>query len=69
MIAQTLWKLSTMWHLDYHDMHGYESDTMLGRYLGKMQWLYPYIGFDYHYKMEGGPKNIFGSEKRIGLPS
>ncbi len=21
-----------------------------------------YVGFDYHYKTEGGPKNIFGSE-------
>jgi hypothetical protein len=53
-----------MWHLGYHDMHGYESETMIGRYLGRMQWLYPYIGFDYHYKVEGGPKNIFGSEEK-----
>ena len=64
MLAQTRWKLSTMWHLGYHDMHGYESETMIGRYLGKMQWLYPYVGFDYHYKMEGGPKNIFGNDEK-----
>ena len=64
MVAQTRWKVSTMWHLGYHDMHGYESETMIGRYLGKMQWLYPYAGFDYHFKMEGGPKNIFGSEAK-----
>ncbi len=64
MFANTRYKLSTMWHLGYHDMHGYESETMFGRYLGKMQWWYPYIGFDYHYKMEGGPKNIFGSEEK-----
>ena len=51
-----------MWHLGYHDMHGYESETMIGRYLGRMQWWFPYIGFDYHYKMEGGPKNLFGNE-------
>jgi hypothetical protein len=63
MFAQTRWKISTLWHLGYHDTHGYESETMLGRYMGKMQWLYPYVGFDYHYKIEGGPKNIFGSEK------
>ncbi len=70
MLAQTRWKLSTVWHLGYHDEHGYESETMLGRYLGKMQWWYPYAGFDYHYKktgtmhMEGGliGKNIFGNE-------
>jgi hypothetical protein len=64
MFAQTRWKLSTLWHLGYHDMHGYESETMLGRYLGRMQWWYPYVGFDYHYKMEGGPKNIFGGEEK-----
>ena len=64
MIANTRWKISTLWHLGYHDMHGYESETMIGRYFGKMQWLYPYIGFDYHYKMEGGPKNIFGNEEK-----
>ncbi len=64
MIANTRWKISTLWHLGYHDMHGYESETMIGRYFGKMQWLYPYIGFDYHYKMEGGPKNIFGGEEK-----
>ena len=63
MIANTRWKINTLWHLGYHDMHGYESETMVGRYLGRMQWWFPYIGFDYHYKMEGGPKNIFGSEK------
>jgi CopA family copper-resistance protein len=64
MLANTRWKASTMWHLGYHDMHGYESETMIGRYLGRMQWWYPYIGFDYHYKKEGGTKNIFGSETR-----
>lgn len=64
MFAGTRYKLSTMWHLGYHDMHGYESETMFGRYLGKMQWWYPYIGFDYHFKMEGGPKNWFGNEEK-----
>jgi len=64
MLANTRWKLSTLWHLGYHDMHGYESETMFGRYLGRMQWWYPYVGFDYHYKMEGGPKNIFGNEEK-----
>ncbi len=64
MLANTRYKLSEMWHLGYHDMHGYESETMFGRYLGRMQWLYPYVGFDYHYKIEGGPKNIFGGEEK-----
>jgi len=71
MFANTRWKLSTLWHLGYHSEHGFESETMLGRYIGRMQWLYPYIGFDYHYKTEGpvangifdwmhSPRNIFG---------
>ena len=64
MFAQTRWKASTLWHLGLHDMHGYESETTIGRYLGRMQWWYPYIGFDYHYKTEGGPKNIFGNEEK-----
>jgi len=64
MFANTRWKASTQWHLGYQDIHGYESETMLGRYLGRMQWWYPYVGFDYHYKVEGGPKNIFGSEEK-----
>ncbi|CAN5902155.1 hypothetical protein BH11BAC7_BH11BAC7_23710 [soil metagenome] len=75
MFAQTRWKLETMWHLGYHDMHGYESETMLGRYIGKMQWIYPYAGFDYHYKKDGAPsdnffnlesspRNIFGSDAK-----
>jgi len=73
MIANTRWKLETMWHLGYHPDHGYESETMLGRYLGKMQWWHVYVGFDYHYKKEseadhdlnsqgGSPENIFGDE-------
>ena len=69
MFAGTRWKASTIWHLGLHDMHGYESETMIGRYIGKMQWIYPYIGFDYHYKMEGEfAKNIFdlkGTQKNI----
>ena len=75
MIAQTRWKISTLWHLGYRGMHGYESETMVGRYVGRMQWWYPYVGFDYHYKKEGSPaknildfnnspKNIFGNEEK-----
>ncbi len=64
MLAQTRWRLSTLWHVGFHDRHGYESETMLGRYMGRNQWLFPYVGFDYHFKKEGGPKNIFGNEEK-----
>ena len=29
-----------------------------------MQWLYPYVGYDRHYKIDEGPKNIFGSDEK-----
>jgi hypothetical protein len=64
MWANTRWKIGTLWHLGLHAHHGYESETTVGRYLGKMQWLFPYIGFDYHFKkpdpMEA--RNIFGND-------
>lgn len=62
MLSQTRWRVNAIWHLGFHDEHGYETEIMVGRYLGRMQWWFPYVGFDYHYKIEGGPKNIFGSE-------
>jgi FtsP/CotA-like multicopper oxidase with cupredoxin domain len=67
MLAQTRWQASTLWNLGLNNMHGYESETMVGRYLGRMQWWFPYIGFDYHYKVRGGPKNIFGGEEKTWL--
>ncbi|MDR6945390.1 multicopper oxidase domain-containing protein [Mucilaginibacter pocheonensis] len=60
-IANTRWKLSTLWHLGINSRDGYESETMIGRYFGRMQWLYAYGGFDYHYKKDSEQeKNLFG---------
>jgi hypothetical protein len=41
------------WRLGYNDMHGYETETHIGRYIGKMQWLMPFIGFDWRYRKMG----------------
>jgi CopA family copper-resistance protein len=65
MLANTRWELSTEWRLGYNDMHGYEVETHLGRYFGKMQWLMPFIGFDYRYRKMGLDEqetNLFGQE-------
>ncbi len=63
VLANTRWQISTMWHLGRNSSDSYESETMLGRYLGKMQWWFPYVGFDFHFKTSSsGRKNIFGSE-------
>jgi hypothetical protein len=65
MFQNARWSLGTEWRLGYNDMHGYEVETHLGRYLGKMQWLMPFIGFDWRYRKMGideHEKNIFGQK-------
>jgi len=63
MLQNTRWSIGSEWRLGFNDMHGYESETHIGRYIGKMQWLMPFIGFDWRYrKLEKGEseKNLFG---------
>ncbi len=63
MLQNTRWSIGTEWRLGYNDHHGYETETHLGRYIGKMQWLMPFIGFDWRYRsMSLGEqeKNLFG---------
>lgn len=63
MLMNARWGLGTEWRLGYNDMHGYEVETHLGRYIGKMQWLMPFVGFDWRYRkmgMDEHEKNLFG---------
>jgi FtsP/CotA-like multicopper oxidase with cupredoxin domain len=63
MIQNTRWSIGTEWRLGYNDMHGYETETHVGRYIGKMQWIMPFIGFDWRYRKMGHneiEKNLFG---------
>jgi CopA family copper-resistance protein len=65
MLGNTRWSIGTEWRLGYNDHHGYETETHIGRYIGKMQWLMPFVGFDWRYrKMKEGEmeKNLFGQE-------
>ncbi|MGH2667167.1 multicopper oxidase domain-containing protein [Flavobacterium sp.] len=62
MLGNTRWNIGTEWRLGYSKMHGYETETHIGRYLGKMQWIMPFVGFDWRYReMEEGEmeKNLF----------
>lgn len=60
MYQNTRWNFQAEWRLGYMDHHGYEVETHFGRYLGRMQWLFPYLGFDWRYrKMEHAEKNWF----------
>ncbi len=62
MLAGNRYELQGLWHLGLMPQHGYEAELNFGRYIGKMQWLFPYVGFDYHYKKVGNEieKNSFG---------
>ncbi len=65
MLQNARWSLSTEWRLGYNNMHGYETETHLGRYVDRMQWFKPFIGFDWRYRKMGmneEEKNIFGQK-------
>ncbi|WP_285059776.1 multicopper oxidase domain-containing protein [Pedobacter ginsengisoli] len=62
MLANTRYRLSTEFRIGLESHHGNEIETYFGRYFGKMQWLFPFIGFDYHQNsMENEMENnLFG---------
>jgi FtsP/CotA-like multicopper oxidase with cupredoxin domain len=63
MLQNTRWSIGSEWRLGYHDSHGYEVENHIGRYIGKMQWLMPFIGFDWRYRKFGIDEketNLFG---------
>lgn len=62
MLGNTRFRLSTEWRLGLKPKHGNEVETYFGRYLGRMQWLFPFVGFDYHKNeaMNESEKNMFG---------
>lgn len=63
MMQNTRWSMGTEWRLGYNSQHGYETETHIGRYFGKMQWIMPFIGFDWRYRkfgMDEHPANLFG---------
>ncbi len=66
LLENTRWSIGTEWWLGYNDRNGYESETHIGRYVGKMQWFMPFIGFDGRYRINGRDthaKNLFGQEE------
>ena len=63
MVSNTRWSIGTEWRLGYNNRNGYETETHIGRYIGKMQWLMPFVGFDWRYRklgIDNQEKNIFG---------
>lgn len=65
MFSNTRWSIGTEWRLGYNDRHGYETETHIGRYIGKNQMLMPFIGFDWRYRkmgMDEQEQNLFGQK-------
>lgn len=65
MFSNTRWSIGTEWRLGYNNEHGYETETHIGRYIGKMQWFMPFIGFDWRYRrmgMDEQEQNMFGQK-------
>lgn len=59
--GNTRWAFQGEWRLGYTASHGYEVETHFGRYIGNMQWLFPYVGIDWRYrKNRSHEKNFFG---------
>jgi len=59
-LMNTRWKLQTEWRLGLNDISGYESESHIGRYLDKNQFLFLYSGWDWRYrKNEMTESNIF----------
>jgi CopA family copper-resistance protein len=67
MLANTRYRFTTEWRVGFKAHHGYESESHFGRYIGKMQWLFPYVGWDFRKRtVDPMEKNIFGQSTAPG---
>lgn len=67
MVANTRYRFSTEWRVGFDKEMGYESESHFGRYLGRNQWLFPYIGWDFRKRtVDPTEKNIFGQSLAPG---
>ncbi|WP_374175455.1 multicopper oxidase family protein [Flavobacterium tructae] len=65
LLSSTRWSIGTEWRLGYNNKNGFETETHIGRYIGKMQWFMPFIGFDWRYRKMGideQEQNMFGQK-------
>lgn len=67
MLANTRYQFTTEWRIGLNEHHGYESESHFGRYLGRMQWWFPYVGWDFRKRMiDPTEKNLFGQSLSPG---
>jgi len=61
MLANTRYQFSTEWRVGFNKEMGYESESHFGRYIGRNQWLFPYVGWDFRKRIIGSDeRNMFG---------
>src|SRR5581483_1346983 len=61
MLANTRYRFQTEWRIGTDAKKGYETESHFGRYLGRMQYWLPYIGWDFRYRRTGEKEtNLFG---------
>lgn len=65
-LQNTRWNIGADWHLGYKDTHGYEAQAVVGRYMDRMQWFMPFVGFEWRHRKisnsANGIKNLFGQK-------
>lgn len=60
-LANTRTVFQTEWRLGLNKEAGYESESHIGRLLGRKQFLMPYVGWDFRYRSKiETEKNLFG---------
>ncbi|MET3114191.1 CopA family copper-resistance protein [Pedobacter sp. CG_S7] len=67
MLSNTRYRFTTEWRIGFDKVNGYESESHLGRYIGRNQWLFPYVGWDFRKRtVDPMEKNIFGQSLAPG---
>ncbi|MFN0293537.1 multicopper oxidase domain-containing protein [Pedobacter helvus] len=67
MLANTRYRFTTEWRIGFDKEMGYESESHFGRYIGRNQWLLPYVGWDFRKRtIDPLDKNIFGQSLAPG---
>ncbi|WP_145859719.1 multicopper oxidase domain-containing protein [Pedobacter suwonensis] len=67
MLANTRYRFTTEWRIGFDKEMGYESESHFGRYIGRNQWLLPYVGWDFRKRtVDPMDKNIFGQSLSPG---
>jgi FtsP/CotA-like multicopper oxidase with cupredoxin domain len=57
MYHNTRWNIGSEWRLGYDNIMGYEIETHIGRYVDRMQFFMPFIGFDWRKRQHEGQLN------------